>query len=218
MKNELGLGSVFMLTGAEKDVMLKVTAEASCNGCYFQRSSNTCKRPKGSVWRCTEERSDRTSVVYKETLVKPQEISKTNTKEIETFKNVAEIYAYLLSFEGAVIVSTNGFDKLTLVEGNLFNLTINCKDYSSFRDADNWKPYIRSKEWWELRGDKPTLCWYGDYITEATGLPQHIGFIVKTSLGFQTAGCALQTNAITWGIAIPVNLGNLKDFLAVSDD
>jgi hypothetical protein len=140
-------------------------------------------------------------------------------KEDSPFKTQKNIWDFLTSKEGAVVEHVTDSRKFTLKEGNIFSVT-----YNKFQDIPFYVPtvwrlsreiYIEKKEWWEVNGNKPTICWYGDSL-ENDGKPKFLGLvrrvIGKSYDGFETIDRNGNILIHSWKYAVPVTEQELKDY------
>lgn len=122
------------------------------------------------------------------------------------FKTQKEVWEFLVSNEGNVVEHTFDGTKLTLVNGELFNIGMQSKCRLSLIVPYEWKPSSelykpKPKEWWELNGNKPTLCWYFDYKEDDD---KSVGLCTHTSGEFKA-----QTSSFLWKYAVPLTAEEL---------
>lgn len=129
------------------------------------------------------------------------------------FKTQKEAWEFLVSNEGNVVEHTLDGTKLTLVNGELFNIGMQSKCYVSLIAPSVWKPSSelykpKPKEWWELNGNKPTFCWYGDNLERIKAKTAGIGLCVKKDNYFYNT----YNPTFRWRYAVPLTLEEFHKF------
>lgn len=129
------------------------------------------------------------------------------------FKTQKEVWEFLISNDGNVVEHFCDDRKLTLVNGELFNITDQCKSHLSLREPSVWKPSSelykpKPKEWWELNGNKPTFCWYGDDLERIKAKTAGIGLCVKKDNYFYNT----YNPTFRWKYAVPLTLEEFHEF------
>lgn len=129
------------------------------------------------------------------------------------FKTQKEAWEFLVSNEGNVVEHTLDGTKLTLVNSELFNIGMQSKCYVSLIVPSMWKPSSelykpKPKEWWELSGNKPTLCWYSDDLEHIKAKTTGIGLCVKKDNYFYNT----YNPILRWKYAVPLTLEEFHKF------
>lgn len=136
-------------------------------------------------------------------------MSKKN--EIE-FKTQRDIWNHLSESEDHKVIYEDERTIIGFKNGKLHNY-IDYRDiYCNFGNPEFWKPYTeQKKQWWELNGNKPTACWYGDFLNEETGKPTHLGFVIRDidNHFFKLANIG----SCAWRYAIPLTDEEIDQFV-----
>lgn len=115
-------------------------------------------------------------------------------KEEPFFKTQQEIWKYLSEQEGRRVISSESNNIIGFQNGELVSYASDRTD-ESFQVPSSWRP---AKEWWELNGNKPTLCYFGDAFTEDGTLP-YTDIIIREDNTFTRP-----SGTVNWRYAIPV--------------
>lgn len=138
------------------------------------------------------------------------------------FKTQKEVWEFLVSNDGNVVEHTLDGRKLTMVDGRLTVISDALPpsgNYSAinFTVPELWRPSSelykpKLKEWWELNGNKPTLCWYGDDLPINRDVCTGVGLVVHTCTNenFQFSNLLQRNN---WKYAIPLTREEIEEFI-----
>lgn len=135
------------------------------------------------------------------------------------FKTQKEVWEFLVSNEGNVIEHIRDNSEYSLIDGMLYNIADNQKVTLALYIPNAWKPstklyHLKQKEWWELNGNKPTLCWYGDDLKN-NGKPRYIGVCQRCGDKFVEVFPAITYcfKSLTWTYAIPLTREEIEEFI-----
>ena len=137
---------------------------------------------------------------------------KTNeVAEPAVFKTQQDIWKYLAETEEHKVIHNSGNVIMGFKDGKLYDYK-ETDELWRFDDPSFWKPYIEpeKKDWWELNGNKPVACWYGDVIDEGTGKPRLLGFMVRD---LENSTFQIANEWCSWKYAIPLTEGEYKQYL-----
>ena len=149
-----------------------------------------------------------------EKVVIPNALEEIQIIDEVPFKTQKEVWEFLVSNEGNVVEHTVDGRKLTMVDGRLTAISDALPpsgNYSAinFTVPELWKPsselYKKQKEWWELNGNKPTLCWYGD-VLNSKGKYNYFGVVIRDLNRFRVIN-----ESVTWKYAIPLTKEEIEE-------
>lgn len=126
------------------------------------------------------------------------------------FKTQQDIWKYLSESEEHKVTFTDNGDTVGFKDGVLYTYPDGYVAHHSFNIPKNWKPYSKKKDWWELNGNMPTACWYGDGLNEETGKPVLLGFITRD---LENSCFRLSQGGCSWRFAVPLTEEEFKEYL-----
>lgn len=151
---------------------------------------------------------------FMEKVVIPNTLEQIQIIDEVPFKTQKEVWEFLVSNEGNVVEHTLDGRSFSFVNGELRDITNPTHlPYLNLKEPKLWKPSSelykpKSKEWWELNGNKPTLCWYSDDLEHIKAKTAGIGLCVKKDNYFYNT----YNPILRWKYAVPLTLEEFHKF------